>query len=46
MFGMMGVFAEFEKSMIRERVNAGLDRARLKVNALADRQCPQLPRER
>jgi DNA invertase Pin-like site-specific DNA recombinase len=28
MFGMMGVFAEFERSMIRERVNAGLDRAR------------------
>jgi DNA invertase Pin-like site-specific DNA recombinase len=28
MFGMMGVFAEFERAMIRERVNAGLDRAR------------------
>ncbi len=25
---MMGVFAEFERSMIRERVNAGLARAR------------------
>jgi DNA invertase Pin-like site-specific DNA recombinase len=28
MFQMMGVFAEFERSMIRERVKAGLDRAR------------------
>ena len=28
MFGMMGVFAEFERSMIQARVNAGLDRAR------------------
>lgn len=28
MFGMLGVFAEFERAMIRERVNAGLARAR------------------
>ena len=28
MFGMLGVFAEFERSIIRERVNAGLARAR------------------
>jgi DNA invertase Pin-like site-specific DNA recombinase len=28
MFGMMGVFAQFERAMIRERVNAGLSRAR------------------
>lgn len=28
LFGMMGVFAEFERGMIRERVNAGLARAR------------------
>ena len=28
LFGMMGVFAEFERAMIRERVNAGLARAR------------------
>src|SRR5690242_756336 len=28
MFQMMGVLAEFERSMIRERVNAGLQRAR------------------
>jgi DNA invertase Pin-like site-specific DNA recombinase len=28
LFGMMGVFAEFERAMIRERVMAGLARAR------------------
>ena len=28
MFQMMGVFAEFERAMIRERVQAGLARAR------------------
>ncbi len=28
MFGMLGVFAEFERSMIQNRVKAGLDRAR------------------
>ena len=28
MFQMCGVFAEFERAMIRERVNAGLARAR------------------
>src|SRR5687767_350397 len=28
MFQMMGVFAEFERAMIRERVNSGLARAR------------------
>lgn len=28
MFGMLGVFAEFERSMIQERVKAGLARAR------------------
>jgi DNA invertase Pin-like site-specific DNA recombinase len=28
LFQMMGVFAEFERSMIRDRVNAGLARAR------------------
>src|SRR3954447_20887817 len=27
-YGMMGVFAEYERAMIRERVNAGLSRAR------------------
>lgn len=28
MFGMLGVFAEFERSMIQERVKAGISRAR------------------
>jgi len=28
MFGMLGVFAEFEAAMIKERINAGLARAR------------------
>ena len=28
MFGMMGVFAEYERGMISERVHAGLQRAR------------------
>lgn len=28
LFGMLGVFAQFERAMIRERVNAGLARAR------------------
>ena len=28
MFGMLGVFAEFERAMIQERVRAGLERAR------------------
>ena len=27
MFGMLGVFAEFERAMIQERVRAGLRRA-------------------
>jgi len=34
MFQMMGVFAEFERAMIRERVNAGLNRARAEGKTL------------
>ena len=34
MYGMTGVFAEFERSMIRERVNAGLARARAQGKTL------------
>jgi DNA invertase Pin-like site-specific DNA recombinase len=34
LFQMMGVFAEFERSMIRERINAGLARARANGTAL------------
>lgn len=34
LFGMMGVFAEFERSMIQERVRAGLARAKAKGTRL------------
>jgi DNA invertase Pin-like site-specific DNA recombinase len=34
MFGMMGVFAEFERAMIQERIRAGLARARSEGKAL------------
>src|SRR6195256_3435323 len=34
MFQMLGVFAEFERGIIRERINAGLARAREKGTAL------------
>ena len=34
MFGMLGVFAEFERSIVQERVRAGLARARAKGRAL------------
>jgi DNA invertase Pin-like site-specific DNA recombinase len=34
MFQMMGVFAEFERAMVRERVMAGLKRARAKGTKL------------
>src|SRR6266699_6819709 len=37
MFQMMGVFAEFERAMIRERVLAGLARARSEGRALGRR---------
>lgn len=42
LFQMMGVFAEFERSMIRERVKAGLARAR-KANKVLGR--PQISDE-
>lgn len=34
MFQMCGVFAEFERAMIRERVKSGLDRARMQGKTL------------
>ena len=37
MFQMCGVFAEFERGMIRERVHAGLARARPKGTKLGRR---------
>ena len=38
MFQMLGVFAEFERGIIRERVNAGLARARAKGTKLGRRR--------
>lgn len=38
MFQLAGVFAEFERSMIRARVNAGLDRARAQGKKLGRRK--------
>ena len=38
---MMGVFAEFERSMIRERVRAGLARARSEGTRLGRPTIPQ-----
>ena len=40
MFQMCGAFAEFERELIRERVNAGLDRARKQGKVLGR---PKLP---
>ena len=37
MFQMMGVFAEFERAMIQERVRAGLERARAQGKRLGRR---------
>src|SRR6516225_4145066 len=42
MFGMMGVFAEFERAMIQERVRAGLARARSEGKRLGR---PAIPAE-
>src|SRR6202041_1390179 len=36
MFQMLGVFAEFERGIIRERVNAGLARARAKAGVMTE----------
>jgi DNA invertase Pin-like site-specific DNA recombinase len=38
MFQMLGVFAEFERGIIRERVKAGLARARAKGTKLGRRR--------
>jgi len=46
MFQMMGVFAEFERSMIRDRVKAGLDRARAQGKQLGRRRVkPEVERQ-
>jgi DNA invertase Pin-like site-specific DNA recombinase len=41
MFQMLGVFAEFERAMIRERVLAGLARARAEGKQLGRRTVEQ-----
>jgi DNA invertase Pin-like site-specific DNA recombinase len=38
MFQMLGVFAEFERGIIRERVNAGLARAKARGTKLGRRR--------
>ena len=38
LFQMMGVFAEFERAMIRERVRAGLERAKAQGKKLGRRR--------
>jgi DNA invertase Pin-like site-specific DNA recombinase len=42
MFQMLGVFAEFERGIIRERVNAGLARARARGTKLGRRRVEQV----
>jgi DNA invertase Pin-like site-specific DNA recombinase len=42
MFQMMGVFAEFERSMVQERVRAGLARARSEGKRLGRPPIPEL----
>ena len=46
MFQMLGVFAEFERAMIRERVNAGLARAKAKGVRLGRRPTSHRVEER
>ncbi|MEQ8396174.1 recombinase family protein [Thalassobaculum sp.] len=41
MFGMLGVFAEFERSMISERVKSGLERARASGKKLGRPSIPE-----
>ncbi len=46
MFGMLGVFAEFERTIIQERVKAGLARARAKGTTLGrPRTDPKVERQ-
>ncbi|MEA3149732.1 MAG: hypothetical protein QOD56_671 [Gammaproteobacteria bacterium] len=46
LFGMMEAFAEFERSMIQERVRAGLERARGEGKWLGGPACRWILRER
>jgi DNA invertase Pin-like site-specific DNA recombinase len=45
LFQMMGVFAEFERAMIRERVRAGLERAKAQGKKLGRRRNDDPQRE-
>ncbi len=42
MFQMCAVFAEFERAMIRERVKAGLERARTQGKTLGRTRMPKI----
>ena len=42
MFSMLGVFAEFEREMIRERVRSGLERAKQKGTKLGRKWTPPI----
>ena len=46
MFQMCGVFAEFERAMIRERVRTGLERARAQGKILGRPRTPEIVEER
>ncbi|WER08366.1 recombinase family protein [Rhodobacter capsulatus] len=46
MYQMLGVFAEFEREMIRERVLAGIDRARARGKRLGRPRSPMHRRRR
>jgi DNA invertase Pin-like site-specific DNA recombinase len=41
MFGMLGVFAEFERAMVSERVKSGLERARAAGKGLGRPSIPE-----
>lgn len=45
MFGLMGIFAEFERNLIRERVLAGLARARARGRRLGRPRMPEAKRQ-
>lgn len=46
MFGMCSVFAEFERAIIKERINAGLERARASGKALGRKAGPSKKRQK
>ena len=46
MFGMLGVFSEFERSMVQERVKAGLERAKAQGKTLGRPAVPPITVEK